>query len=207
MLLRLPNSLPTTPGAPRVTFTSPASRPVPHSWLNSFGIRCSGPIQLWPWGGVTLTNTAVSWGSLWALQTPPEGSTLSSPYCSRFSSWLALPNSWSVLASHSQPFLSSLTNSEGVCTVYSALPRGSLLYEVCGLGKNCHYQRVSRKAASLKKNWLIFAMAFPALPFASIWQSCVSLHIKGVCIWRKPSHHFLHLPIVLPFLAAFQNTV
>lgn len=46
------------------------------------------------------------------------------------------------------------------------------------LAKNHHWQRVSRRTCSLKK-FTPFAMVFLAFPFANIWQSCFSAHIKG----------------------------
>lgn len=134
---------------------------------------------------------------------PPKGihSISDLSYGSCFSLWLVWPNSCSVLASHYQLLLSSLTDLEGLHSIFSS--KGEIFYiQSMVLEKHHCWQRVSRRTSSLKKKkkkldsfLLWFFQLFPLQISDRAVSLCTS---KAGCIWRKASHHFLNLLIVSP---------
>lgn len=177
-LLRPPRHLPTAPRAPSST-----SSPVPLSWLNWL-CQELGPFNYSYGCGVTLTSVAVN--SLWAYSYP-KGSTLYHLSLTALVATLLVSTGLTRSVSAQPDWLWGRT----VCSaLWEAFCRWAVAREL-------PQHRVSRKTASLK-SWLILAMVFSAFPFADSGKAVSLCTSKAICVWRKASHHFLNLLIVLP---------
>lgn len=122
---------------------------------------------------------------------PPKGihSISDLSYGSCFSLWLVWPNSCSVLASHCQLLLSSLTDLEGLHSIFCS-SKGEIFYiQSMVLEKHHCWQRVSRRTASLKKkkNLTPFCYGFSSFSLCRyLTELFLSVHQRLAASGEKP---------------------